>query len=87
MLIELLRQAVAQSPEQPAVISPGGSESYAECLARSERIAAGLHGRSIARFGSTVQAPGDVLALLAASSAVGSSRRAYIPPNSTFTAR
>ncbi len=77
MLIELLRQAATKAPEHPAVISAERSDTYAECLARSEAIARGLRQRGIARFGCAVTSPNDVVALLAGSSAVGSEACVY----------
>jgi acyl-CoA synthetase (AMP-forming)/AMP-acid ligase II len=72
MLVELVRRAAGRTPDQPVVITPDGSESYAECLARSEAIAAGLAARGITRFGSAVEDPRDIIAVATASSAIGS---------------
>jgi acyl-CoA synthetase (AMP-forming)/AMP-acid ligase II len=72
MLVELVRRAAGRTPEQPVVITSDGSESYAECLARGEAIAAGLASRGITRFGSAVEDPRDIIAVATAASAVGS---------------
>jgi acyl-CoA synthetase (AMP-forming)/AMP-acid ligase II len=77
MLIELLRRAAAQAPEQPVVISPGRCESYGDLLARSEAVARGLLHRRIERFGCALDHPADVLVVLAASSAAGSEACVY----------
>lgn len=77
MLIEFLRRGAQAAPDQPAVISAGRPVSYAECLARSEDVARGLRVRGIERFGSAVDDPADVLAVLAGASAVGSEACLY----------
>jgi acyl-CoA synthetase (AMP-forming)/AMP-acid ligase II len=77
VLIELLRQAAAEAPERPAVISAARCDTYAECLQRSEAIARGLQQRGIMRFGCAVTSPNDVVALLAGASAVGSEACVY----------
>lgn len=79
MLIELIRQAARQAPEQPAVISSHGIASYAECLARSEATASGLARLGIERFGCALGAPADILVAIAGSSAVGSEACLYPP--------
>jgi acyl-CoA synthetase (AMP-forming)/AMP-acid ligase II len=71
VLIELLRQAAAEVPDQPVVISADRSLTYAHCLGRSEAIARGLHARSIERAACVVHDVGDLVALLCASSATG----------------
>jgi acyl-CoA synthetase (AMP-forming)/AMP-acid ligase II len=71
MLIELLRRGAEEAPERPAVISPKGSLSYAEALARSNALATGLAARDVARVGVVLEDPGDVLVVLAAASAIG----------------
>jgi acyl-coenzyme A synthetase/AMP-(fatty) acid ligase len=72
MLIEFVRRAAERTPDQPLVIAPGGAESYATSLRRSEAIAAGLAARGITRFGSAVEAAQDIVAVAAGASAVGS---------------
>ncbi len=79
MPYELLRRAAAQVPQQPAVISPELSESYAQLAARSESLAAGLLERGITRFGSALVSPRDIIALVAASSAIGAEACLYPP--------
>jgi acyl-CoA synthetase (AMP-forming)/AMP-acid ligase II len=79
VLIELVRRAAEEVPERPAVISPNGIASYGECLARSEAVARGLARLGIERFGCALDAPADVLATLAGSSAVASEACLYPP--------
>lgn len=76
-MIELLQRAAAEAPEQPAIVSPGRSESYRECLERSKAFAGGLSRLGIERFGCALEAPRDVLVALAGSSAVGSEACVY----------
>lgn len=59
------------------VISPRESLTYADCLLRSDALARGLQGRRVERFGCAVDDAGDLLALLAASSATGSEACVY----------
>jgi acyl-CoA synthetase (AMP-forming)/AMP-acid ligase II len=80
VLIELVRQAAQQAPEQPAIISSYGVASYGECLARSEVAASGLARLGVKRFGCALDAPADILAAIAGSSAVASESCLY-PPN------
>lgn len=77
MLIKLLRRAARNSPERPVTISAGRSQSYAECLARSEAVGRGLRTRGIDRFGVSVADHGDTLVALAASSAIGAEACTY----------
>src|ERR1700692_2967731 len=71
VLIELVRRAAERSPEVPVVISAERSESYGECLRRSEAVAPGLAARGIERFGCAVADPQDIVVALVASSAIG----------------
>jgi acyl-CoA synthetase (AMP-forming)/AMP-acid ligase II len=77
VLIELLRRGAAEVPEQPLVISPGGSVSYAELLTRSEALAQGLRTRSVDRFACVVGDVRELLAVLCASTAAGSEACVY----------
>jgi acyl-CoA synthetase (AMP-forming)/AMP-acid ligase II len=70
-LIELLRGAAALVPHQPAVVSPRGSTTYAECLDRAGALARGLAARGVDRAACVLSEPADVLALLCASTATG----------------
>jgi len=79
MLIEVVRKAAAEVPDQPVVISSSGSETYSDCLRRSEAVARGLLERGIDRFGCALAAPEDVVVVAVASSASGSD--ACIYPN------
>lgn len=72
MLIELLREAAAEVPEQPVVLTRDGALTYAECLARSEALAAGIAAGGIDRFAALVDDVDDLLGLMCGSSAVAS---------------
>jgi len=76
-LITLLREGAARAPDQPLVLTPDRSVSYAECLERSEAMARGLRARAIERFACVVAHPVEVLALLCASTAVSSEACLY----------
>ncbi len=65
MLIELVRRAAVEAPEQPAVISSSRTASYGETLARSEALARGLASLGIERFGCALAEPADIIAVLA----------------------
>jgi acyl-CoA synthetase (AMP-forming)/AMP-acid ligase II len=71
VLIELVRRAAQEAPDQPAVISAAGTASYGECLARGEAIAASLAQQGVERFGCAVEDPADILALVIGASAAG----------------
>lgn len=77
MLLELLRRTAREAPDRPVMISPRGTLTYGACVARSEAVARGLRARGIERFGIAVRDPGDVLVLLAGSSAAGSEGCTY----------
>jgi acyl-coenzyme A synthetase/AMP-(fatty) acid ligase len=77
VLIELVRQAAARGRGQPVVITSEHSESYGECLQRSETVARGLHAREIARFGCALAAPQDIIVAAVASTATGSEACLY----------
>ena len=77
MLIELLRDGAQAVPDQPLVVTPDRSVSYASCLARSEDLARGLWERSWNRFACQVSDRADLLALLCASTAVGAEACVY----------
>jgi acyl-CoA synthetase (AMP-forming)/AMP-acid ligase II len=77
VLIELLRRAAAEVPDHAVLLSPDGRLTYAECLRRSEALARGLRAHSIERFACLLDDVGDLLALLCASSAIGSEACVY----------
>ena len=77
MLIELLRRAAGEAPEQPVIISSGVPLSYADCVTRAEAVAAGLAGRGIERFAVAVDDPADALVAAAASTVVGAEACLY----------
>src|SRR5262245_10108644 len=76
-LVTLLQDGAVRAPDQPLVLTPDRSVSYAECLARSEALARGLRARAIERFACIVADPAVVLALLCASTAVSSEACLY----------
>jgi acyl-CoA synthetase (AMP-forming)/AMP-acid ligase II len=77
MLIELLRRAADEAPEQPVIISSGVPLSYAECVARAEAVAPGLAARGIERFAVAVADPADALVAAAASTITGAEACLY----------
>lgn len=77
MLIELLRRAAVEVPEQPLIVSAGRERSYRDCLERSEAVGRGLEQRGLERFGIAVEDPADVLVALAGASAIGAEACAY----------
>jgi acyl-coenzyme A synthetase/AMP-(fatty) acid ligase len=76
-LFELLSGAAAEVPRQSVVLTPETALSYADCLARAERVATGLSARSIDRFAARVDDVADLVALLCASSLCGSEACVY----------
>lgn len=77
MLIELLRRTAGEVPEQPVIIAAGREVGYAECVEASEALARGLADRELARFGTWLDDPADVLVALNGSSAIGSEACIY----------
>ena len=77
MLIELLRRAAREVPDQPVVVTPTSSTSYAECLSKAERLARGLRERGVDRFACVLSDVGDLVALLGASTLTGSEACVY----------
>lgn len=77
MLIDLLRRVGTDAPDRAVVISPQGQTSYAECLERAEAIAAGLAEREIDRFALLASDPAEVVAALAAATAIGAEPCVY----------
>lgn len=77
MLLKLLRDAAAKSPERAVVVSPQQTLSYEAAVARAEALAAGLASRGIERFGVVVEDPAMVVPLLAGASWVGSEACVY----------
>lgn len=77
MLIELLARAADDDGDRPVVLSPSGAMSYGACLDRAHELAGGLHARKISRFGCAVSDVGELIALLSASSLVGSEACVY----------
>jgi acyl-CoA synthetase (AMP-forming)/AMP-acid ligase II len=71
MLIELLRRAAEEVPDQPVVVTHDAALSYADCLHRAETLACGLDARSVTRFACLVDDVGELIALLCAASATG----------------
>jgi acyl-CoA synthetase (AMP-forming)/AMP-acid ligase II len=77
MLIELLRRAAGEAPEQPVIISSGVPLSYEDCVARAEAVAGGLAERRIERFAVAVGDPADALVAAAASTVTGAEACLY----------
>ena len=77
MLNQVLRAQAAAAPDKPFVVGPGGVTTYAECAARAARLAAGLAERGVGRFGCRVDDVAELVALLAASSAVAAEACMY----------
>src|SRR5688500_17294415 len=77
MLINLLRDGAAESPDQVLVAASDRRLTYAEGLARAEGFARGLRERSIDRFGCVVSHAGDMIPLFCASSAIAGEACAY----------
>ena len=77
MLISLLREAAGSSADVAMVLSANGAATYASCLDRSNRMAAGLTQRGIERFACVVDDVADLIAVLCASSAVGAEACVY----------
>lgn len=76
MLIDLLRTAAAEIPDQPLIRTGDATLTYADVLHASEALARGLHHRSIERFACLGEAV-DVLTLLCASTATGAEACVY----------
>ena len=77
MLIELLRAAAAAEPSRPVIVGPDRAVTYGDCLARAEAMAGGIERRGLARFGVQLADVADLVAVLAASSAVGAEACTY----------
>ncbi|HWE67156.1 MAG TPA: AMP-binding protein, partial [Acidimicrobiales bacterium] len=78
-MIDLIRRASTQTPDAPAVISRAGSLTYAQLAARAEALARGLQARSLTRVACVITDPVTLLAVLAATSAVGCEACTYAP--------
>ena len=75
-MIELLRRA---DPARPAIVTDDGTTSYAELLARAERLAAGLLARDVRRIAILDHDAETVAGALAAASLVGIEACMYPP--------
>lgn len=71
MLIDLLRDAAAEAPDRPVVVTTERSLTYSDCLMRAEALARGLLARSMSRAAVAVQEVGELLSVLCAASAIG----------------
>ncbi len=76
-MIELLRGAVEEVPDQTAVITPDGEHTFRGLLEAAESAAAELAERGIERFAILEDDPATVLVLLAASSLTGAEACVY----------
>jgi acyl-coenzyme A synthetase/AMP-(fatty) acid ligase len=77
VLIQLLRAGAQLVPEQPVVLTPERTVSYASCATRSEDLGQGLLAHSVDRFACVVADVADLLALLCASTAVAAEACVY----------
>jgi acyl-CoA synthetase (AMP-forming)/AMP-acid ligase II len=77
MLNQLLLDGAAARPDQPLVIASGATATYADVAARAATLATGLAARDITRFGCLVVDIADLIALMAASSAVAAEACMY----------
>jgi acyl-CoA synthetase (AMP-forming)/AMP-acid ligase II len=75
-LIELLRRA---DPARPAIVTDDGTSTYADLLARAERLAAGLLAQQVRRIAVLDHDAATVTAALAAASLVGVEACMYPP--------
>jgi acyl-CoA synthetase (AMP-forming)/AMP-acid ligase II len=71
VLIDLLAAGARARSAEPIVVSTRGTVTYAECLARAERFAAGFEALGITRCAVLVGDPADLVAVLCGASAVG----------------
>ena len=71
MLIELVRDAAAEVPERPAVLTGSRRVDYGEVAARAQNAAAWLDGVGAQRLGVALEDPVDILVVLAAASMIG----------------
>jgi acyl-CoA synthetase (AMP-forming)/AMP-acid ligase II len=75
-LIDLIRRA---RPDGPAIIAPTGTTTYGELTERAEAIARGLKQRGLTRVACVITDPPALLAVLAATSAIGCEACTYAP--------
>ena len=82
MLNQLLLAGAAATADKPVVIGAEHTTTYAECATRAASFATGLEARGIRRFGCLVTDVAELVAVLAASSAVAAEACLY-PSGST----
>jgi len=75
-LIELLRRA---DPARPAIVTDAGTTTYADLVARAERLAAGLRAHDVRRIAVLDHDAETVAAAMAAASLVGVEMCMYPP--------
>lgn len=78
-MIELLQRAAALGADRPAIIGDGRAVDYPQLADLAVRTARRLRERGVERFGIVDHDPVTVVALLAASSAVGAEACVYPP--------
>jgi acyl-CoA synthetase (AMP-forming)/AMP-acid ligase II len=78
-VIDLIRGASRHRPDAPAIVSPNGTRTYGELLEQAERLARGLAERDLARVACVVTDPAALIAVLAATSAIGCEACTYPP--------
>jgi acyl-CoA synthetase (AMP-forming)/AMP-acid ligase II len=78
-VIDLIRSASRLNPDAPAIVSASGTISYGELVERAESFARGLSSRDLTRVACVVTDPVTLVALLAATSAIGCEACTYAP--------
>lgn len=71
MLIDLLRTAVADTPDRDALVAQDRTLSYRELLAAAERVGRGLVSRGATRVGVAGEDPVSIITAVAGASAAG----------------
>jgi acyl-CoA synthetase (AMP-forming)/AMP-acid ligase II len=77
VLTELVRRIATTDPDRPLLLALGRSVTYAEGLARAERIAAGLDAAGAARFAIAATDALEILPLLIGAARVGAEACVY----------
>ncbi len=77
MLNELVRSAAERDPDQPAVVTAGGTASYGDLRARADALAAQLTAAGLHRFGCRVDDAAALVPLLASAAAIGAEPCVY----------
>jgi acyl-CoA synthetase (AMP-forming)/AMP-acid ligase II len=78
-VIDLIRAAGRDNPDAPAVLSPAGILTYGELSSWADALARGIAARSLTRVACVITDPVTLIAVLAATSAVGCEACSYAP--------